>query len=84
MDLLSNREDDEAYVAAGPCEQYVLYFTDGGSVGLNLKGCYGKFQLRWIDIRTGNWVDRTAIPGNRVVTINAPDKGLWVAAIVRQ
>lgn len=84
MDLLSNREDDEAYIATKPGEQYVLYFTDGGSVGLNLKGCQGKFQLRWIDIRTGNWVDRKAIPGGRVVTVNAPDKGPWVAVIVRQ
>jgi hypothetical protein len=84
MGLLSNREDDEAYIATKLGEQYVLYFTDGGSVGLNLKGCQGKFQLRWIDIRTGNWVDRKAIPGGRVVTVNAPDKGPWVAVIVRQ
>ena len=84
MDLLSNREEDEAYLAAKPGEQYVLYFTDGGSVGLNLKGRHGKFQLRWTDIRTGNWGDRMAISGGKVVMINAPDKGPWVATIVRQ
>ncbi|GAG30773.1 unnamed protein product, partial [marine sediment metagenome] len=84
MDLLSNREEDEAYLAAEPGEQYVLYFTDGGSVGLNLKGHNGKFQLRWTDIRTGNWGDRMAISGGKVVTVNAPDKGPWVAAIFRQ
>jgi hypothetical protein len=62
----------------------VLFFTDGGSVGLNLKGGRDRFQLRWIDVRTGNWADKKTITGGKVVTINAPDKGPWVAAIVRQ
>jgi hypothetical protein len=84
MDLLSSREEDEAYLAARPGEQYVLCFTDGGSVGLNLNGHNGEFQLRWIDIRTGTWGDRVAIAGGRVVTVSAPNKGPWVAAIVRQ
>ena len=84
MELLSNREDDEAYVAAEPRKKYVLFFTDGGSVGLNLKGGRDRFQLRWIDVRTGNWADKKTITGGKVVTINAPDKGPWVAAIVRQ
>jgi len=84
MELLSNREDDEAYLAAEPRKRYVLFFTDGGSVGLNLKGGKDRFQLRWIDVRTGNWADKKTIAGGKVVTINAPDKGPWVAAIVRQ
>ncbi|MFH1716590.1 MAG: DUF6298 domain-containing protein [Planctomycetota bacterium] len=84
MDLLSERETDEAYLSARPGEQYVLYFTEGGSVGLNLKGHGGSFQLQWIDIRTGDWADKMAIAGDGVATIDAPDKGPWVAAIVRQ
>ncbi|NIP27749.1 MAG: hypothetical protein GWN67_25050 [Phycisphaerae bacterium] len=84
MDLLSNREDDEAYLAAEPHKKYVLFFTDGGSVGLNLKGAKNSFQLSWIDIRTGNRANKKPITGGKVVTINAPDKGPWVAAIVRQ
>ncbi|MHC4756727.1 MAG: putative collagen-binding domain-containing protein, partial [Planctomycetota bacterium] len=84
VDLLSNREEDEAYLAAKSGVQYMLYFTDGGSVRLNLKGHSGKLQLHWIEIRTGSWGDRTTISGDKVVTINAPDKGPWVAVIVRQ
>jgi hypothetical protein len=84
MDLLSNREDDEAYLAAEPRKKYVLFFTDGGSVGLNLKGAQDRLQLSWIDIRTGNWADKKTITGGQVVTINAPDKGPWVAEIVSQ
>jgi hypothetical protein len=84
MDLLTDREDDEAYLAAEPGRQYVLFFTEGGSVGLDLKGHRGKFQLRWINIRTGNWADAATIPGGKVVTIKAPDKAPWTAAIIRQ
>lgn len=84
MDLLGNREEDEAYLAAEPRRKYVLFFTDGGSVGLNLKGARDRFQLRWIDVRTGNWADKKTITGGKIATINAPDKGPWVAAIVRQ
>ncbi len=84
MELLSNRQEDEAYLAANPAGQYILYFTDGGSVGLNLKGRDNKLQLRWVDIRTGNWGDRTTITGGKAVTINAPDKGPWAAVIVGQ
>ena len=84
MELLSNREEDEAYLAAEPRRRYVLFFTDGGSVGLNLKGARERFQLRWVDVRTGNWADKKTITGGKAVTINAPDKGPWVAAIIRQ
>ena len=84
MNLLSNRRADEAYLAAEPGKQYVLYFTDGGSIGLNLKGYKGKFELRWMDIGTGNWKGGTAIAGGKVVTIEAPGKGPWTAVIVRR
>jgi hypothetical protein len=84
MGLLSDRETDEAYLSALPGEKYVLYFTEGGSVGLDLTGHRGRFQLRWISIRTGDWADKTVVSGDKVVTINAPSKAPWVATVVRQ
>ncbi len=84
MELLSNRQEDEVYLAAEPGKQYLLYFTDHGSVGLNLKTYNSKFQLHWVDIRTGNWAQVTDISGGKIVTINTPDKGPWAAVIVRR
>jgi len=84
MDLLSERESDEAYLSARAGKQYVLYFTEGGSVGLDLKEHRAKFRLRWINIRTGDWADSATISGGKVVTIKAPDKDPWVATIVKQ
>ena len=94
MGLLSDRESNEAYLAARPEESYVLYFTNGGSVGLDLSGTSGSFDVIWISVSMGvttrssaagryRLMDKT-IQGGRVVTVSAPYKGGWVAAIVKK
>ncbi|NQU24212.1 MAG: hypothetical protein HQ567_23265 [Candidatus Nealsonbacteria bacterium] len=83
-ELLTDREDDEAYLAARPGEAYALYFTDGGRVGLKLDDHAGPFQLRWISIATGEWGKEKTIAGGATVTIVAPPKGGWVAAITKR
>ena len=81
--LLSDRAVNEAYLAAKPAHAYALYFTDGGSVGLDLKNAPGRFEVRWIDIATGEWSKRETLDGGGVVTVSAPAKGHWVAAMVK-
>ncbi len=83
MDLLTERLPNEAYLAAKPGEQYVLYFTYGGSVGLDLSYTKATFKLLWISITEGRWVKEESINGGSIVTINAPFKGGWVAALIR-
>jgi hypothetical protein len=94
MDLLSDRESNEAYLAARPGESYALYFTNGGSVGLDLSGTSGSFDVIWISVSMGvttrssaagryRLMDKT-IQGGRVVTVSAPYKGGWVVAIVKK
>ena len=94
MDLLSDRESNEAYLAARPGEGYALYFTNGGSVGLDLSGTPGSFDVIWISVSMGvttqssaagryRLMDKT-IQGGRVVTVSAPYKGGWVVAIVKK
>lgn len=79
--LLSDREQNEAYLAAAPGKAYLLYFTDGGSVGLDLRDAPGNFEVRWVDIATGEWGRTETIQGGAVATISAPAKGHWAAAI---
>ena len=81
MELLSDRQSDEAYLAAKPGKQYILFFTDGGSVGLDLKGRPGALTLQWVSIQTGDWGPKTEISGGKIVKIDAPSNGPWVAAI---
>ncbi|MFC2126315.1 hypothetical protein ACFLU5_16095 [Bacteroidota bacterium] len=81
--LLKNREVDEAYLSAKPGEKYALYFTDGGSVDLDLNGYKQSFKLKWLDLKTGDWGEEMIIKGGEAVQISAPNKGGWLAAIVR-
>jgi hypothetical protein len=80
-DLLSERDADEAYLAAAPGRAYALYFADGGAVGLDLKDVSGKLAIRWIDIGHGEWGPNQMIDAGRIVPIRAPSKGHWLAAI---
>ncbi|MBN1816047.1 MAG: hypothetical protein JW828_01715 [Sedimentisphaerales bacterium] len=87
LDLLTNRQSDEAYLAAKPGKAYVLYFTQkgGGSVGLKLD-MYPetKFQARWVNIDTGNWGSSTSISGGSTVNIDRPNgSSHWVITILR-
>jgi len=82
-DLLSDRAENEAYLAAQPGRAYALYFTDGGSVGLDLRKAEGPFEVRWINIGTGEWDQRATLRGGSVATIAAPANGHWVAVVVK-
>ncbi len=94
MDLLSARQSNEAYLAARPGKQYALYFTHGGSVGLDLSAAPGRFEITWISVSEGVTTRTTSarvyarteqsIEGGRVVTLSAPYKGGWIAALVRK
>jgi hypothetical protein len=76
-------EADEAYLAALAGEKYLLYFTDGGSVTLDLTDHSRKFELRWINVSTGDWGATTTVQGGSKVNVTAPGKSGWVATIVR-
>lgn len=87
QELLTDRDSDEAYLAANPGQVYILYFTKngGGSVGLKLDSHPTiKFELRWVNIGTGQWGPTTSIAGGRTVTITRPNADVhWVATLVR-
>jgi hypothetical protein len=94
MELLSDREPNEAYLAATPGERYAVYFTNGGSVRLDLSSAPGPFNITWISVAMGRTVESSqlggyrpmdkTVEGGRVVTLSAPYKGGWIAAIVKQ
>ena len=83
LELLRDRQPNEAYLAARPGQAYALYFPDGGSAGLDLTDATGKFDVRWIDIGTGQWGPQATLTGGRIVTVAAPERGHWAAAVKR-
>ncbi len=51
--LLTDLEPNEAYCLAIEGEEYAVYFTGKGEVGLNAPA--GKYEVRWLQIRTSRW-----------------------------
>lgn len=84
LDLLRNRENNEAYLAARPGAAYALYFPNGGEVELDLRGQAGQFDVRWIDIGTGEWGPRTVVTGGSWVSVKAPASGHQAVAVVKK
>jgi hypothetical protein len=80
---LREREANEAYLSADPGRVYALYFPNGGSVELDLRAGSGAFQIRWMNVGTGDWAGRGTIEGGEWRLIKAPGTGHWVALIQR-
>lgn len=84
MDLLSDRQSDEAYLAAKPNEKYILFFTDGGSVTLDLSAAKTPFDLQWVNIKTGALGAKSSIDPGKKTKIAPPAKGPWAATITKK
>ncbi len=82
MELLSNRENDEAYLVAKPGEKYVLYFPDDGNVTLDLTDAQGNYRLYWVEVATGEWTGSEEISAGKKVDIQTPGTQDWFAVIV--
>jgi len=83
MDLLSNNEKGEAYIAAQEGKYYLIYFTDEGDVKLDLSNQKGKYTIHWIDIESAEWIEREKIKAGSIVDIKAKCKNGCVAVIVK-
>jgi len=83
MELLSEREDNEAYVTAKSGEAYLVYFPNGGAVQLDLSKVSGRYDLDWIDISTSQSRKGDTIAGGTMADIKAPGTGHWVAVILK-
>lgn len=78
-DLLSERDNNEAYCRAIPGKEYMVYFTDGGEVVLTNKEGQEK-KLYWIDVLNRDWNEAVKVSGNEI-KLTCPSDGHWIALI---
>jgi hypothetical protein len=81
---LNERKTNEAYHSCIPGEQHIIYYVDGGLVGLDLRQEPGQFQLLWIDIDGEREIDADFVNGGQWVTLAAPGSGSWVVIATAQ
>ena len=79
--LLSNRDENEAYLSYIPGRKFAVYFPGAGSVDLDTEGIDGPFVLRWLDITAGQWLAPVLLPDSPDLNISTPGTGQWVALI---
>lgn len=84
-DLLSNREENEAYAIANPGKEYAVYFPKGGSVDLDLSAI-GKtdaktVSIRWVNIRKSEWKQEKEMPVSDTITLTAPTEAHWAVLV---
>ncbi len=81
-ELLSGREENEAYCLADLGKVYALYFPKGGEVRLRIGRTGKQLELRWFDVRTARFADPEAIPSEAEVVLVTPDnEHTWLARI---
>ncbi len=82
--LLVDREENEAYLASKAGETYVLFFTDGGEVGLDLSDFNSVFNLKWMEIRTGKTTSKSTVEGGEIVNLKAPGTLEWILILQKK
>lgn len=82
-ELLYDRETNEAYLAAHAGKAYLLYFTNGGEVVLDLSEAEGSLTAHWVNIDSGDSDSQEEIRGGdrRVIKTPRPN-GNWAVAII--
>ncbi len=81
-ELLSDRNDNEAYVAANKGMAYAVYFPAGGEVRLDLTDAKGNFTVEWINVNTGDSGPQQRVNGGGKLKLSSPGAENWAAAIV--
>lgn len=82
--LLSDRDDNEAYLTAQVGKVYVLFFPDEGEVGVDLTAYNYDFNVKWMDVRKGEWGPGKSIRGGKMLQLKTPAAQEWVAVVFRK
>jgi len=80
-ELLSEREENEAYCLAKPGEVYALYFPKGGSVCLRIGHPGKQLHLRWFDPTTAMFGEPRPLEGDSPALRSPHDEHAWLALI---
>ena len=82
--LLSGRSEGEAFLAADPGNAYVLFFPEGGEVGVELSDFPDiEFSLEWVELSTATYGTPSTVAGGQVASLEAPGSGPWMATLTR-
>ena len=80
-DLLLNRATNQAYCRANEGDSYLVYFTNGGMVDLEIAST---FSLQWVSLDKEEQRTAEVKPMKGRLALNCPDEGNWIAVLRKQ
>ncbi len=81
-DLLSDREENEAYLLAAPPSVYALYFPQGGQVTVALDDETNGLRLWWLDPKTAKFSKAEPVPNGPQFSLQTPTTDqTWLALV---
>jgi hypothetical protein len=81
-ELLSQREENEAYLAADLGRFYAIYFPAGGEVQLDVSAAKGALTIHWIKIDSGDLGPVRNFQGGDKILVTTPGPGNWAGVMV--
>ncbi|MEQ9410956.1 MAG: putative collagen-binding domain-containing protein [Fuerstiella sp.] len=81
---LSERDSNEAYIAASNGGRWAVYFPAGGEVRVDFTDASGPLVAHWINIDTGEFGPQQQLDAGANVSLSPPGKENWAAAIIAQ
>lgn len=84
MQVMSDQNKEDQFVLGSNNKGYIIY-SDGSTIRLNLTSDTGRYDLYWVDIKSGEVKkDKQQIRGNNQININNPEGKAVVAWLVRK
>ncbi len=80
LDLLEERDENEAYLRGESGYQHLIYFTNGGEVSLPESGSW---HIEWLDIETASWLDMKTVEADAGLKLTCPGQGMWLVVITK-
>jgi len=80
-DLLSRRQENEAYCLANAGTEYAVYFTDGGQVRLDVHAMGKAVTVQWLDVMKCQWRTPQVVADPKTLTLECPGKGYWAVLV---
>jgi len=83
---LPDSSGNKAFIAYKPGRVYLIFLPDGGSTTLHLKETKANYDIRYINLRSGEWLEKRTqkISMEGTTQFSAPDNHEWLIVITKQ
>ncbi|MDR1884318.1 MAG: DUF6298 domain-containing protein [Prevotella sp.] len=77
MQTMKDPDIEGQYILGNPAKGYIVY-TENGGIDLNMSSVNGKYDVYWIDAKTGDIKKDKTIKGASKIKLNARSEILWL------